>query len=120
MAVYVMGYGLGRFWIEGLRIDPADELAGLRWNQWVALAAIVGGAVWLYLTRGRTWPVAADGSESATDLATEPMPAVTDPDVADPQSADPDAIDRDEGVGTAQTDVGDAAGTRPQGDGDGG
>lgn len=45
LAVYVAGYGLGRFWVEGLRIDRADELAGLRWNQWVAAAAIVGGAV---------------------------------------------------------------------------
>lgn len=45
LAVYVAGYGLGRFWVEGLRIDRADELAGLRWNQWVAAAAIVGGVV---------------------------------------------------------------------------
>jgi prolipoprotein diacylglyceryl transferase len=43
LAVYVAGYGLGRFWVEGLRIDRADELAGLRWNQWVAAAAVVGG-----------------------------------------------------------------------------
>ena len=51
LAVYVMGYGVGRLWVEGLRIDPADELAGLRVNQWVALLAIVGGAgylVWLH------------------------------------------------------------------------
>ncbi len=40
MAVYVMGYGLGRLWVEGLRIDPSHELGGLRWNQWVSLAAI--------------------------------------------------------------------------------
>ncbi|MGA0969896.1 MAG: prolipoprotein diacylglyceryl transferase [Ilumatobacteraceae bacterium] len=43
LAVYVAGYGLGRFWVEGLRMDRADELAGLRWNQWVAAAAVVGG-----------------------------------------------------------------------------
>lgn len=68
MGVYVVGYGIGRFWIEGLRIDRADELAGLRWNQWVALAAVVGGVVYLVATRHRTeWPdpptrpVAADG-----------------------------------------------------------
>ena len=44
-AMYVIGYGVGRFWVEGLRIDHADELAGLRWNQWVAIAAIVGGSL---------------------------------------------------------------------------
>ena len=43
LAVYVAGYGLGRFWVEGLRIDRADKLAGLRWNQWVAAVAVVGG-----------------------------------------------------------------------------
>ena len=56
MGVYVVGYGIGRFWIEGLRIDPADELGGLRWNQWVSLAMIAGGVIYLVLTRGRTWP----------------------------------------------------------------
>jgi prolipoprotein diacylglyceryl transferase len=56
MGMYVVGYGVGRFWVEGLRIDEADELAGLRWNQWVALAAVVAGLVYLWLTRHRTWP----------------------------------------------------------------
>jgi prolipoprotein diacylglyceryl transferase len=55
-AVYLMGYGAGRFWVEGLRIDPADEIAGLRFNQWVALAAVVAGAIWLLATRGQKWP----------------------------------------------------------------
>lgn len=50
-ALYVAGYGLGRFWVEGLRIDAASTVAGLRWNQWVALAAIVGGCVHLLMTR---------------------------------------------------------------------
>jgi prolipoprotein diacylglyceryl transferase len=69
LAVYVSGYGLGRFWVESLRIDPADELGGLRWNQWVALAAIAGGAIYLLLTRGRRWP--------------EPEPEAATPDLQD-------------------------------------
>lgn len=47
LAVYVVGYGVGRFWIEGLRIDASKHLAGLRWNQWVAIAAIVGAVGFL-------------------------------------------------------------------------
>ncbi|MFM7126209.1 MAG: prolipoprotein diacylglyceryl transferase, partial [Actinomycetota bacterium] len=47
LAVYVVGYGLGRFWIEGLRIDPAKEGGGLRLNQWMALVLIIGGAGYL-------------------------------------------------------------------------
>jgi prolipoprotein diacylglyceryl transferase/aspartyl/glutamyl-tRNA(Asn/Gln) amidotransferase C subunit len=38
MAIYVVGYAIGRFWVEGLRIDFAHTTGGLRLNQWVALA----------------------------------------------------------------------------------
>jgi prolipoprotein diacylglyceryl transferase len=51
MALYVIGYGIGRFWVEGLRIDEADHVAGLRFNQWIAITMIVGGAVALLLMR---------------------------------------------------------------------
>ncbi len=53
MAVYLVGYGAGRFWVEGLRIDPADKLGGLRWNQWVALAVVVVAGLYLVLSAGR-------------------------------------------------------------------
>jgi prolipoprotein diacylglyceryl transferase len=46
-AMYVVGYAIGRFWIEGLRIDPAHAAGGLRLNQWVSL--IVGAIALLYL-----------------------------------------------------------------------
>jgi prolipoprotein diacylglyceryl transferase len=71
LAAYVMGYGLGRFWVEGLRIDPADELGGLRWNQWVALAGIVGGAGYLVFTRGRRWPE-PEPEDAMPDLQDQP------------------------------------------------
>lgn len=47
LAVYVLGYGIGRLWVEGLRIDPTKEGAGLRLNQWMALVLIVGGSAYL-------------------------------------------------------------------------
>ena len=38
--------GLGRLWVESLRIDHASLLAGVRVNVWTSLVAIlVGGAV---------------------------------------------------------------------------
>lgn len=52
MAMYLLGYGAGRFWIEGLRVDPAHHLGGLRWNQWVALVVAVASAIYL-LVDGR-------------------------------------------------------------------
>ncbi len=51
--LYIAMYGVGRFWIEGLRVDPADELGPFRFNQWVALAAIVVGLAAFFALRNR-------------------------------------------------------------------
>lgn len=72
LAMYVMGYGVGRLWVEGIRIDPANEFGGLRVNQWMALAAIAGGAAYLAWVarsggisrRGDSAPVTLDAAES--------------------------------------------------------
>lgn len=57
MAMYIMGYGAIRFFVEGLRIDEAHHVGGLRWNQWVALAAIVGGGLYLLISSRRQAPI---------------------------------------------------------------
>ncbi|GAA3976412.1 prolipoprotein diacylglyceryl transferase [Thermobifida alba] len=41
-ALYVMGYCVGRFWIEYLRVDPAHEVIGLRLNNWTSLLVFLG------------------------------------------------------------------------------
>jgi prolipoprotein diacylglyceryltransferase len=83
--MYVLGYGIGRFWVEGLRIDEADQVAGLRFNQWVAIAMIVGGAVALVIMR--MYPVAepavgefAPVEDVNDDVipADDPLPSRTD------------------------------------------
>ena len=51
LALYCIGYGIGRFWIEGLRIDPAKEGGGLRLNQWTAIVLVVGGLAYLVFAR---------------------------------------------------------------------
>lgn len=53
LALYVIGYGIGRFWIEGLRIDAAKEGGGLRLNQWMAIVLVVGGLAYLLYCRLR-------------------------------------------------------------------
>ena len=106
LAVYAIGYGIGRFWIEGLRIDRASELGGMRWNQWVALALIVGGAVALWLTRGRKWP--DDAPEQVAALRAERgLESLGEPEVAPGVDADddPDADDDERDPGA----VGDTA-----------
>lgn len=52
-AMYVVGYAAGRFWIEGLRIDPAHTFGGLRLNQWVAAITAVAAALYLALDWAR-------------------------------------------------------------------
>ena len=50
--LYVLGYSLGRLWIEFIRVDFASELAGVRVNIWVMLGLILGSVVYLLWDRG--------------------------------------------------------------------
>ncbi len=58
-ALYVAGYTFGRFWIEGLRIDPvggvdhAVTLLGLRINQWTSIALLIGALIYFWVTRNK-------------------------------------------------------------------
>jgi hypothetical protein len=47
-AVYITGYGLGRLWVEALRIDTATLILGVRVNIWMSLVIILGGLLWLF------------------------------------------------------------------------
>ncbi len=69
IAGYLLGYGLGRLWIEMVRIDAATELAGLRVNIWMSLALLVGGVLvllWPHRTAAsfETGTVPADSAEN--------------------------------------------------------
>jgi prolipoprotein diacylglyceryl transferase len=88
MAVYLIGYGIGRFWIEGMRIDPASEVAGLRWNQWVALAMIVIGVVVLVVRRGSGDEPAAPADPDATADAAPDAAADAHPDAGMDEASD--------------------------------
>ncbi|MEV4566597.1 prolipoprotein diacylglyceryl transferase [Nonomuraea sp. NPDC049419] len=78
-ALYVAGYTLGRFWIEGLRIDPvggvdhAVEFLGLRINQWTSIVLFVLALVYFFATRDKTGEEIVALPESGPD--DEPDPA---------------------------------------------
>ena len=63
IAGYMLGYGVGRLWIETVRIDAATELAGLRVNIWMSIALIAGAFIVLAWPRSTT--DSADVSEDA-------------------------------------------------------
>lgn len=82
LPLWVVGYGVGRFLVESVRIDPASLIFGVRVNLWVSAIAIVGGLIgfwWL----GRTAP--AEGAGPADDRADDP--AQPDPAQPDPASS---------------------------------
>jgi prolipoprotein diacylglyceryl transferase len=57
LGAWLAGYGVGRFWIEGLRIEPTHHLGPLRLNQVVALGMVIAGVTLIGLsgrTRGTT------------------------------------------------------------------
>ncbi len=49
-ALYVLLYTVGRFWIEALRVDPANEVFGLRLNLWTSVIVGLGALVYLVLS----------------------------------------------------------------------
>jgi prolipoprotein diacylglyceryl transferase len=51
-ALYVCGYTAGRLWIELMRIDPANEVLGVRVNVWTSVIAFLGGLAYLVVRRG--------------------------------------------------------------------
>ena len=65
VGLWVFGYGLGRLWVEALRVDQASLIVGVRVNIWMALAAIVVGAVVTWTGRTAKSPAGA-GSDGAT------------------------------------------------------
>ncbi len=49
-ALYVLLYTVGRFWIEMLRIDPAELVFGVRVNVWTSLLVGLGALAYLIIS----------------------------------------------------------------------
>ncbi|GAA1819014.1 prolipoprotein diacylglyceryl transferase [Nesterenkonia flava] len=109
---YVAYYGLGRFWIESLRIDERDkatqyplaDLTGLDWrlNQWTALAlfiAAVVGMIVLMARSPRTEEAIAEQAEiytpEARKAAEVEVVAETEEVAEDTSEASPEGVDGD-------------------------
>jgi prolipoprotein diacylglyceryl transferase len=79
-ALYVALYCVGRFWIELLRVDPANEILGLRVNTWVSGLVFVGAVVYLVASArvrpGREEPAQLRRTATApeAEAALEPNP----------------------------------------------
>jgi len=71
LAVYVVGYLSARLWLETVRIDPANEIAGVRVNIWMSIVGIVIAGGWLIL-RGR--PTASDHAGEGVETVDVAVP----------------------------------------------
>ncbi|RNL86507.1 prolipoprotein diacylglyceryl transferase [Halostreptopolyspora alba] len=80
-ALYVIGYCVGRTWIEYLRVDPANEILGFRLNNFTALIVLLLALayfVWAGFRQDRF-------STRVVPISSEPGTQVID---TDPASAD--------------------------------
>ena len=71
-----MLYTAGRLWIEMLRIDPAEQVLGLRLNVWTSILVLLGGIV-AFVIQTRRHP-AREESIYLLGSAPEPVVAVSD------------------------------------------
>jgi len=51
-ALYVMGYTAGRFWIEMMRTDEANQILGVRLNVWTSALVFLGALIYFVRVRG--------------------------------------------------------------------
>ena len=95
-ALYLIGYFTGRFWIEGLRIDPANAGGGWRLNQWVSVAVVAATIVYLLIDRHRHRGDSLVTADTALDDTADDdttLDDTADDDTADDDTADDDTAD---------------------------
>jgi prolipoprotein diacylglyceryl transferase len=81
--VYTVGYGIGRFLVELLRIDTIERYAGLSRNNWLALLLVVVGVAGLLRMRSEVDPdgktdEAASSVDAAEQIAEGPVEGTDD------------------------------------------
>ncbi len=115
-ALYVAGYTAGRIWIETLRIDTVNHVAGLRLNVWTSIVLFVL-AVGFFIYSARRWPgrgpLMKDGAKTSDEKPADEKPAdekaedesaeekSEDEKLADEQGADEQGADETAGAEAA-------------------
>lgn len=112
LPLWVIGYGVGRFIVEGMRIDDASLIWGIRVNHWVSGIAVFVGILW-FVWMGRTSPELVDRDPYTLDVETK-VGEVLDGEVVAPvevmgagDGGGPLGGSSGEDVGEAASDVGD-------------
>ncbi len=106
-ALYVAGYTAGRVWIEMMRIDTVNHIAGLRLNVWTSIILFVA-SVAFFIYSARRWP-------GRGPLTLEPD-TKTDPDAAKPDKSESDTDKPAEESDKPATDTSDTSDTNAEAD----
>jgi prolipoprotein diacylglyceryl transferase len=74
LALYLATYTFGRFFFEHLRVDPANEIAGVRVNSWVSAIVCILSVAWFAWLgrRGSEYPPGRAPADRAAATASEP------------------------------------------------
>ncbi|MBQ0994171.1 prolipoprotein diacylglyceryl transferase [Micromonospora sp. H61] len=76
-ALYVMGYTVGRFWIELMRTDEANQILGVRLNVWTAALVFLGALIYFVRVRGpRDYLIPLGPAATTTPLPTSDLSQV--------------------------------------------
>lgn len=75
LALYVMAYTLGRFWIESMRIDDVqlDDVLGMRFNEWTSIVLFVLALAY-FVWSARTHPGREESVYTGERPDAEPVP----------------------------------------------
>jgi prolipoprotein diacylglyceryl transferase len=92
-AVYVMAYTAGRVWIEYLRVDPVNDIFGVRLNVWTSIVVFAAAAAY-FLVSSKRHP----GRE------TDVQPSPETPESLGSADSDSEVASTDESPGGTATD----------------
>jgi prolipoprotein diacylglyceryl transferase len=89
LALYIAGYTAGRTWIELMRVDPANNIFGVRINVWVSILVFIGAvAYFIYAKR------LGDREDlAALQPGPDAEPATTEAAEAEADSAEDDKVE---------------------------
>ncbi|MGB5759852.1 MAG: prolipoprotein diacylglyceryl transferase [Acidimicrobiales bacterium] len=99
LPLYIGGYGIGRFVVEAVRIDPATLILGVRVNHWVSGAAVLLAAsalLLLFKNAGPSYWAAAPSPGADADGGAADDTAADDTADDDEKADDDDTADDDE------------------------
>lgn len=114
--LYVIGYGVGRYWVESFRIDTATMIGDFRVNSVMSMVAIVGGLVWFFIGGFKETP---EGTAERMEQA-EWVPPVAGPLAASLESESESESSASESEGSDEPGVEDrGAEAGPEGPGPG-